>query len=64
MAKSGEGLDECNGVVVKMNTPESFDALQYHQFGNPVDVLKLEKKFLMKAAPTPKVTANIIENNP
>ena len=46
MAKSGEGLDECNGVVVKMNTPESFDALQYHEFGNPVDVLKLEKKSL------------------
>ena len=29
-----------------MNTPELFDALQYHEFGKPGDVLKLEKKSL------------------
>ena len=31
---------------------------------NSIFFLKLEKKRLIKAAPTPKNTANIIENNP
>ena len=29
-----------------MNTPDSFHALRYHEYGNPVEVLKLEKTSL------------------
>ena len=46
MAESCSGLDEYNGVAQKMNTPDSFHALRYHEYGNPVEVLKLEKTSL------------------
>ncbi len=42
MAKSSQRLDEFDGVV-KMNPPDLFDALVYHEFGKPSRVLSLEK---------------------
>ena len=42
MADSGTGVDGGDGVAEEMNTPDSFNALRYHEHGEPRAVLKLE----------------------
>lgn len=42
MADSGARVDGGDGVAEKMNTPDSFNALRYHEHGEPRAVLKLE----------------------
>jgi NADPH:quinone reductase-like Zn-dependent oxidoreductase len=36
-------MDERNGMGKEVNSPESFDALRYHEHGKPIEVLRLEK---------------------
>ena len=36
-------MDERNGMVEKVSSPESFNALRYHEHGKPIEVLRLEK---------------------